>query len=347
MNAEEKKVNKNAIKRANAIKADYTLHPEKINMKKGKKNDAIECSYPNITTLPDWLVQYASLMLQSNVSKSIITQIERTNQLITYYLASIKRERLSLKYINKDFVKGFLVWLRKDHVNGKYKTGVHRLSESSLHQYQMRFNCVLNRAVREGLIKKNPYYSLSKSERYSVPSVNRQALTKDELQRFLAVETDGKATQQAFGFACFTGLRLSDIENLTWGNIRLIGDNRFLFKEQQKTGEYVMIPLGNMAQQYLPTKTDDTKPSDKVFSVPTRNAIQFSCKWIAKKAGIDKNVSFHTSRHTFATITLQACNDIKMVSKLLGHSSVETTQIYAEVQMVNKVDAVNRLNGKF
>ncbi len=347
VDAEAKKVNKNALKRANAIKADYILHPEKISMKKGKKNDITDCAYPNITTLPDWLAQYASLMLQSGVSKSIITQVEHTNLFISEYLKSIKRERLSLKSIDTKFVKGFLVWLRKDHVNGRYKHEVHRLTDASLHQYQMRFNCVLNRAVREGLIKKNPFYSLDKTERYSDAAVNREYLTKDELQRFLSVETDGKATQQAFGFASFTGLRLSDIEKLTWGNIRLLGNNRYVFVEQQKTGEYVMIPLGNMAQQYLPQKPAKATPSDKVFAVPTRTAIITSCKWIAKRAGINKNVSFHTSRHTFATLTHQACRDIKMVSQLLGHKSVETTQVYAEVQMANKVEVVNHLNGNF
>lgn len=347
VDAEAKKVNKNALKRANAIKAEYILHPEKISMKKGEKNDTTDCSYPNITTLPDWLVQYTSLMLQSGVSKSIITQVEHTNLFITEYLKSIKRERLSLKSIDAKFVKGFLVWLRKDHVNRRYKHEVHSMKQSSLHQYQMRFNCVLNRAVREGLIKKNPFYSLDKTERYSEAAVSREYLTKDELQRFLAVETDGKATQQAFGFASFTGLRLSDIEKLTWGNFRLLGNNRYVFVEQQKTGEYVMIPLGNMAQQYLPQKPANATPSDKVFAVPTRNAIIHSCKWIAKRAGINKNVSFHTSRHTFATLTLQACKDIKMVSQLLGHKSVETTQVYAEVQMANKVEVVNHLNGNF
>ncbi|MCD8291935.1 MAG: tyrosine-type recombinase/integrase, partial [Prevotella sp.] len=70
-------------------------------------------------------------------------------------------------------------------------------------------------------------------------------------------------------------------------------------------------------------------------------------KWIAAKAGINKNVSFNTSRHTFATLTLEASNDIKTVSKLLGHKSILTTQIYAEVQMKSKEEAVNRLNGKF
>lgn len=347
VDAEAKKVNKNALKRANAIRADYILHPEKISMKKGKKNVITDCDYPNITTLPDWLVQYASLMLQSGVSKSIIKQVEHTNMFITEYLKSIKRERLSLKSIDTKFVKGFLVWLRKDHVNAKYKSEVHQMKQSSLHQYQMRFNCVLNRAVREGLIKNNPFYSLDKTERYSQPADNREALTKEELQRFLAVETDGKATQQAFGFASFTGLRLSDIENLTWKNIRLLGHTKYVFVEQQKTSEYVMIPLGNMAQQYLPKKPANANATDKVFNVPTRNAIINSCKWIAKRAGINKNVSFHTSRHTFATLTLQACKDIKMVSELLGHKSVETTQVYAEVQMASKVDAVNHLNGNF
>lgn len=86
---------------------------------------------------------------------------------------------------------------------------------------------------------------------------------------------------------------------------------------------------------------------DEVFHVSTRTAIIKSCKRIAKRAGIYINVSFHNSLQTFATITLIACKDIKMVSQLLGHSRVEVIQVYAEVQMVNKVGAVNNLNGKF
>ena len=86
---------------------------------------------------------------------------------------------------------------------------------------------------------------------------------------------------------------------LAWGNIRLLGNNRYVFVEQQKTGEYMMTPLGNMAQQYLHQKPADANLSDKVFAISKRTVIITSCKWIAKRAGINKNVSLRTSRHTF------------------------------------------------
>lgn len=70
-------------------------------------------------------------------------------------------------------------------------------------------------------------------------------------------------------------------------------------------------------------------------------------KTMAKRAGINKRVSFHTGRHSFATLTLAATNDIATVSELLGHSSVATTQIYAEVLMEDKIAAVNKLNSIF
>lgn len=170
-------------------------------------------------------------------------------------------------------------------------------------------------------------------------------LTKDELQRFLAVVTNGKATQQAFGFALFTGLRLSDIQSLTWKDVRLMGDSRFIYITQKKTDEQLVIPLGKMAQQYLPERPNEATRDDIVFRLPTRNAILLSCKWIAKKRTSIKMLASITSRHTFAMLALESSKDIEMVSKLLGHKSVLTTQIYAEVQMISKMGAVSNLDG--
>lgn len=107
--------------------------------------------------------------------------------------------------------------------------------------------------------------------------------------------------------------------------------------EQSKTGTVVRIPLGRMAMSLLPHEDLDIH----VFRLPTPTAVQLSCKWIAEKAGIKKNVSFHTSRHTFATLTISACGDLSTVSRLLGHKDLKTTQIYADVMMENRISAVN------
>lgn len=205
----------------------------------------------------------------------------------------------------------------------------------------------MNRAVRDGLLKKNPFYALGKYEVYQQSAPNRMYLTKEEVERFLAVETDGKEVQRAFAFACFTGLRKGDIIKLKWGNICTQGDSVYIIIKQQKTVEQIVIPLGKKAQQYMPIKPNGAKLTDSVFHLPTNNTIRCSVDWITRKAGITKDICFHTSRHTFATLTLLACKDIQMVSQLLGHKSVLTTQIYAEVQMVSKVEAVNTLNGNF
>lgn len=350
INKEAVAVNKNAIKRAMEIRSERILHPETISFSKTKKQrekNNIEPSLVSVRKLDEWLDRYEILMQQEDVSRSIKTQVAHINAIIRSYLKHIYREQMLLNKVDREFVAGFLAWLRTDYKSAVYTKHPQPLSQASLHQYQMRFNCVLNRAVREGLLKKNPFYALGKYEVYQQSAPNRVYLTKEEVERFLAVETDGKEVQRAFGFACFTGLRKGDIKKLKWGDICTQGDSMYIIVKQQKTGEQLIIPLGKKAQQHLPIKPNGAKLTDSVFHLPTNNAIRRSVDWIARKAGITKDICFHTSRHTFATLTLLACKDIQMVSQLLGHKSVVTTQIYAEVQMVSKVEAVNTLNGNF
>lgn len=115
----------------------------------------------------------------------------------------------------------------------------------------------------------------------------------------------------------------------------------------QKTKRPVIVPLGIQARKWLP-EGDDASPDDKVFAdAPTLGCANRALKHMAKRANIGKTVSFHTSRHTFATMTLTAGGDIYTTSKLLGHSNIHTTEIYADVVMDKKVDAVNLMTGIF
>ncbi len=338
--------NENAMKRAMVIRSEYILHPERIGLafqQKGKEKPAS----PQIRTLPEWLDRYKELMEQEGSSASLMSIVTRVNLMIRSYLDYIRRPNLLLSRIDRNFVKGFLSWMRNNYKDARSVRNVCGLSEGSLAMYQTRLNCVLNRAVKEGLIGRNPFYTLSRQDRCKTPATKREYLTKDELERFLAVKTDGRALQQAFGFACFTGLRKGDIIALTWGNIRDVGADKYVSVTMQKTKERVVVPLGRKALLYLPDRPAGASDDDRVFHLPTNTAICNSCEWIAAKAGISKHVSFNTSRHTFATLALEACKDLKTVSKLLGHNSVHTTQIYAEVLMASKTEAVSRLNGWF
>ena len=109
---------------------------------------------------------------------------------------------------------------------------------------------------------------------------------------------------------------------------------------QQKTGEPVYVPLSQNAIQWLPEK-NKSEADGKVYSLPHVSTIE---KWLsswAEDAGLKKHITYHVSRHTFATLTLTYGADLYTVSKLLGHSNIQTTQIYAKIVDENKRKAVN------
>ena len=115
----------------------------------------------------------------------------------------------------------------------------------------------------------------------------------------------------------------------------------------QKTRHPVIVPLGQQAKSWMPEKPKDASGQLVFPNALKQGAANRILKTMAKHAGINKLVTFHTSRHTFAAMTLTAGTDIYTTSKLLGHTSVHTTEIYADVVMEKKADAVNLTNGLF
>jgi site-specific recombinase XerD len=125
----------------------------------------------------------------------------------------------------------------------------------------------------------------------------------------------------------------------------------FLWFTQEKTGEAQALPLSEQAIEILNAQKE-SKPSRRIrrefkkniiFKLPGSQAANLTLKRWAKRAGIEKNISFHVGRHTFATLTLTYGADLYTVSKLLGHTNIQTTQIYAEVIDATKRNAVNML----
>ena len=140
--------------------------------------------------------------------------------------------------------------------------------------------------------------------------------------------------KRAFLFACYTGLRKSDVYSLKWKNVH----DKCVSLRIKKTHDPVTIPLSATAMKYLgPREGDD----EFVFKAKSdRQASEDLLKW-AKNAGVNKHVTFHVSRHTFATLALTYGADIYTVSKLLGHKNLATTQIYAKIVDKKKEEAVN------
>ena len=171
----------------------------------------------------------------------------------------------------------------------------------------------------------------------------RSFLTLEELRLLQGHPYGPEKVRQAFFFSCFTGLRWSDIKSLTWENIKKDGDSWAIAKRTIKTGEWVFNPLNDEAKSFLPSEADSV--NGLVFDLPTASAANADLKRWAKVAGIEKKVSFHTARHTFATLMLTLGADLYTTSKLLGHTNIATTQIYAKIVDEKKAKAVSLMNG--
>ena len=248
-----------------------------------------------------------------------------------------------LSDVDKDYILGYIKHLRSLINCGK-------LTTKTACVYCATFSAVLSYAVRKKLIPKNPFGDIERSDKIQPIQTERTYLTIDEVKLLANTDTKYKQTKAMFMFSCFCGLRISDIRSLRWGEIHEDtdgGGNKItrLIKIMQKTKEQVSMKLTDNATMWLPergNKTDD----DLVFTdAPSHKAINHHLETMMKAAHISKHVTFHCARHTFATMMLTMGADLYTTSKLLGHTNISTTQIYAKIVDKKKDDAIDLLGG--
>lgn len=253
-----------------------------------------------------------------------------------YHLRKYKGDAVTLKQVDKAFLLGYIEFLNT--TGGKYNKP---LSEAAKALYFDVVVIALNKAVKDEIIPFNPAHKINYKDRPQQGEATKQYLTLDEVKAMIAAPCKYEVLKQSFLFACFCGLRYSDIRGLEWGKIQKVkGGEMQVEIKQQKTGEPLYLPLSSNALQWLPER-GTAKDTDKVFALPHVSTVEkYLPRW-AKDAGVNKHVTFHVSRHTNATLMLSFGADIYTVSKLLGHTNVKTTQIYAKIVDENKRKAVN------
>jgi len=312
-----KKLNKEAYAKAQTIRSERILNPPSfLNMKDDPNKEVDERA--KIMTWKQWArdnVEYA--IREGNVKKQIDHK-KVVSKRIDEYLQKNNYEKLLLKDV------------KTEHISGLY---------------------MFNRAYREGLIPCNPVGGLSSLEKFPVPDTHREYLTAEELERFLRVEIEEgseRIAQKAFGFACFTALRLSDMRRLRWSNIKPLGDGLCVQICQQKTKNWVTVPLNEMALSLLPEHGDAVEDSI-IFPLSKKpDWVATLIRRVCEKAGIeDKDITFHCSRHTAASLAISTGADISTVSKILGHKSTTCTQVYAKVSLESRIEVMNLTDGVF
>lgn len=245
--------------------------------------------------------------------------------------------------IDKEWCLGFIDWLQHTY---KTRWG-NPLSPKSAANYVGYFSTALNAAVRAEVIPENPIMTLAPTERIKVPESKREYLTIDEIKALIDTECPREDVKRAYLFSCYCGLRLSDIYALRWKDIFLDGEQYRVSTVMQKTTTPIYLPLSRHAVRWLPER-DGEGDELKIFAgLPAEpNINKVLAKW-AVAAGITQKITYHTSRHSFATMMLTLGADLYTTSKLLGHSNVKTTQIYAKIVDSKKVEAVNLVDSVF
>lgn len=341
-NDNDREVNQGALNKALKIKAERILGIERE-----LEEDREEQAPSRIFV--EWMDEYEIYLRDiRKVSEGYRKTMHSTIRVIKAYLKYSRRPKMLLAKIDRAFYKGFLAYMKGTYKNKKSPRHPSRLSEKTMLLNQSNLNSMLNYAVREGLLEKNPFYELDLKEKIHKTPSDREYLTVQELKDLAATSTGSPITKQTFLFCCFTGLRHSDMVALRWQDIQKTDTGEIInLTSMQKTRHPVIVPLGIQAKNWLPER-NDAEPDAKVFpDAPTIGCADRALKHMAKRAGIDKTISFHCSRHTFATLALTAGGDIFTTSKILGHVNVHTTEIYAEVVNEKKVEAVNLIESCF
>ena len=286
--------------------------------------------------LLDWMKTYKEN--QAKRGKKDGYQISKTISILRDYAG----ERMLMDQIDKTFCQNYLDYLQTEYRSNKGK----RVTNFTLHTYYRVLNGALNAAVRAEIIKSNPFTKISNSDKIRLPESKRSYMTIDEVRALIDTPMENEAIKDAYLFSCFCGLRISDIIRLQWKDVFVDGGQYRLSVSMQKTKEPIYLPLSSEALKWMPERGNKT-PEDKVSDLPSPNTINILIKPWAKAAGISKRFTFHTARHTFATMMLTLGADLYTTSKLLGHADVKMTQVYARIINKKKDDAVNLVNGLF
>lgn len=236
--------------------------------------------------------------------------------------AEFRVKNFSLQKVNMEFMERYFQYLRAEK----------KIAHNTACKYMVCLKTIFSPAIRNSIIKPDPFYGL----RINPKPVFINVLTQEEIDKIVSLELkdpDLDRKRDIFLFACYTGLAYVDLQQLNGTHLIKEADNSwYIRKPRQKTGQDSIIPLLPAAIRILIKYSLNGNIADFNWHVSTNQKMNKGLKYIAKRAGISKDLHMHLARHTFATtVTLANGIPIETVSKMLGHASIKQTQHYAKV----------------
>lgn len=231
---------------------------------------------------------------------------------------------IDITKIDHAFISDYEFWLRS----------VRNCANNTAVKYIKNFNKIIKICLANHWIDKNPFANYKSK----VKEVERVYLTEDEIQSIMEKEFKTERlslVRDIFLFSCFTGLVYIDVKNLTKSHISFgIDREKWIFTHRQKTESASKIPILPVTQMIIDKYENhpQCKNEDKLLPILSNQKMNAYLKELADICNIDKELTFHIARHTFATtVTLTNGVPIESVSKMLGHKNLRTTQHYAKV----------------
>jgi integrase len=257
-----------------------------------------------------------------------------------YYLNGFTKGYLKFADLNESFCEDF-----KDYLlvaRSRRHTTI-KLSKNTALSYFNKFKAALKQAYKDGYLQTDLNAKVSPIKQ---AETHRKFLTLEELNRLVKTDCPLPVLKRAALFSALTGLRFSDIVKMVRSELEFVeGQGYFINFTQEKTQGVEVMPISDQAYSLLGQRGNS---SEQVFE-----GLKYSsaanghlAKWLAN-AGITKKITFHSFRHTFATLQLTKGTDIYTVSKMLGHRELKTTQIYAKIVDQTKREAANRIQLDF
>lgn len=269
-------------------------------------------------------------------SKATFQKYEVTRKHLTNFIKEkYNLSDISFKEINPLFLSDFEVYLLTT-------AGCNPNTTAKFMQFFKRIVII---AKNNGWIKADPFANY----KIRIKKVDRGYLHQHEIEAIMAKKIATKRLDQVrdiFIFSCFCGLAYIDVKNLREENIRTSFDDKlWIMGKREKTDVSFTIPLLDIPQKIL-DKYKGTLPEGRILPVPSNQKMNAYLKEIGAICGIEKDLTFHLARHTFATLTLSKGVSIESVSKMLGHTNIRTTQIYARITDAKISNDMNAFAGK-
>lgn len=243
---------------------------------------------------------------------------------------------MDIQALDYEFISQYEFWLKSTR----------NCDHNSTMKYLSNFRKIVNRCIRNGWLQRDPFMGFKMTKR----EVERTALTDTELQLLMNKKFAFDrltVVRNIFLFSCFSGLAYADVKKLRRSEIIIgIDGEKWIVSKRQKTEISARVPLLPQALSIIEYYKGhpQLKESDFVLPVLSNQKMNAYLKEIADLCGINKNLTFHIARHTFATtVTLSSGVPIETVSKMLGHRNLKTTQHYAKILDMKISEDMKRL----